>query len=307
MGVGCPELNTVGNRDNNFNPTESITCTGVYKTTQADISNGSMTNNSTVTVGGQSSTPVSTTIQAQLHKVLTIAVTANPATYSLAGQNINFTYVITNTGTTPIGPTQFVVKDSLIPSLINCGANPTTLATGQTVSCTGTYTTTATDATVGQITSTASATTPTGAGTVQPVTTVISNSTIPVTAVSTYVPGTTITHNVVVGEWLLQISRCYGANFKAVVAANPQIPNPNIIFAQRTTVKVPNVGSDGQIYGPPCVIFHTVVSGDTWQSIASKYNADVTILQAANPWAISGSANRMNGQFQMCRRTFSCS
>ena len=283
MAVGCPEVNTVGNNDNNLNPTESITCAGVYKITQADISNGSVTNKSTVTVGGQSSTTVSTTIQAQLNKVLTIAVTANPTSYNLAGQNINFTYVITNTGATPIGPTQFVVKDSLIPSLINCGSNTTTLATGVTVSCTGTYTTKPEDATVGQITSTASATTPTGAGTIQPATTVIPNSTIPVTPVSTFIPGTTITHHVVIGEWLLQISRCYGANFKAVVSANPQIPNPNIIFAERTTVKVPNVGSDGQIYGPPCVIFYTVVSGDTWQSIANKYNADVTILQAANP------------------------
>jgi ELWxxDGT repeat protein len=106
---------------------------------------------------------------------------------------------------------------------------------------------------------------------------------MPVTPVSTFVPGTTITHNVVVGEWMLQIARCYGANFKAVVAANPQIPNPNVIFAERTTVKVPNVGSNGPIYGPPCVKFYTVVSGDTWQSIANQFNADVAVLQAANP------------------------
>jgi ELWxxDGT repeat protein len=283
MTVSCPPVNTVGNKDDNFNPAESLTCAGQYKITQADISNGSMTNASTVTVGGQSSNPVNTTIQAQLNKVLTLTVTPSPTTYTLAGQNITFTYVIKNTGATAIGPTQFVVKDSLIPSLISCGANNTTLATNQTVSCTGTYTTTAADATVGQITSTANATTPSGAGTIQPATTPVYNSTMPATPNSTLVPGTTITHNVVVGEWLLQIARCYGANFKAVVAANPQIPNPNVIFAEKTTVKVPNIGSDGFPYGPPCVVFYTVKSGDTWQSIANQYNANVQVLQAANP------------------------
>jgi ELWxxDGT repeat protein len=104
------------------------------------------------------------------------------------------------------------------------------------------------------------------------------------------VPGTTITHNVLVGEWLLQIARCYGANFKALVAANPQIPNPNVIFAERTTVKVPNIGSDGYPYGPPCVVFHTVKSGDTWQSIATQYNANVQVMQAANPGVTTLSA-----------------
>ncbi len=283
MVVSCPEVTSVGNKNGNLDPAEAITCTGGYAITQEDLSNGSMTNTSTVTVGGQSSNPVNTTIQAQLNKVLTIVVTANPTSYNLAGQNISFTYVVTNTGATPVGPTQIIVKDSLIPSLINCGPAATTLATNQTVSCTGTYTTTATDATAPQITSTASATTPTGAGTTTPATTNVPNSTVPITPVSTFVPGTTIMHQVVVGEWLLQISRCYGANFKAVVAANPQVPNPNVIFAERTTVKVPNIGSDGPPYGPPCVVFYTIVAGDTWQSIANKYNADITVMVAANP------------------------
>ena len=281
--VTCPEVTSVGNKDGNLDPGEAVTCTGGYLTTQEDVSNGSMTNTSTASVGGQSSNQVNTTIQAQLNKVLSVAVTANPTSYNLAGQNITFSYVVTNTGPTPVGPTQFVVKDTLIPTLINCGPNTTTLATGQTISCNGTYTTTANDTTVAQITSTASASTPTGAGTIQPATTTVYNSTIPITPVSTFVPGTTITHQVVIGEWLLQISRCYGANFKAVVASNPQIPNPNVIFAERTTVKVPNIGSDGPIYGPPCVEFYTVVSGDTWQSIANKFNADVQVLMAANP------------------------
>ena len=89
---------------------------------------------------------------------------------------------------------------------------------------------------------------------------------------------------------MLQIARCYGANFKAVVTANPQIPNPNVIFAKTTTVKVPNIGSDGYPYGPPCVVFHTVKSGDTWQSIATQYNANVEIMQAANPGVTTLSA-----------------
>ena len=42
-GVTCPGVNTTGNKDDNLNPTEAVTCTGTYKITQADISNGSMT------------------------------------------------------------------------------------------------------------------------------------------------------------------------------------------------------------------------------------------------------------------------
>ncbi|MBI5963119.1 MAG: LysM peptidoglycan-binding domain-containing protein [Chloroflexi bacterium] len=81
------------------------------------------------------------------------------------------------------------------------------------------------------------------------------------------------------GEWLWQIARCYGANPNQVLAANPPTPAE---ISPGTTVIVPSIGSDGRIYGPPCIGTHTVQSGDTWDSIALKYNADPVVLQLAN-------------------------
>ena len=89
------------------------------------------------------------------------------------------------------------------------------------------------------------------------------------------------------GEWLWQIARCYGADPKQVVLANPQLPNPAQILPG-ITVSVPNIGAGGRtIYGPPCVGTHTVQSGETWTSIAQLYNADVLVLQDVNQGVLS--------------------
>ncbi len=98
-----------------------------------------------------------------------------------------------------------------------------------------------------------------------------------------WVKGETIQHTVVAGEWLWQIARCYGADPKGVIQANSQLPNPAMIKAG-TLITVPNIGSVGTIAGPPCVeeIQYTVQAGDTWNSIAQKFNADPTVLQMTN-------------------------
>jgi hypothetical protein len=94
--------------------------------------------------------------------------------------------------------------------------------------------------------------------------------------------GSTIRHVVTTGESLLQIARCYGADFEAVRNANPQISDPKILSSGMPAVTVPNIGSNGEIYGPPCVTFYNVQSSDTWDSIADRYNADQSVLIAAN-------------------------
>jgi LysM repeat protein len=98
---------------------------------------------------------------------------------------------------------------------------------------------------------------------------------------SNLAPGSTIQHHVAVGEWLIQIGRCYGARFEDVRNANPQIADPDFILPAMI-VTIPRIGSAGRIYGPPCITFHTVQSGDTWASIAQRYNADVAVLQHVN-------------------------
>jgi ELWxxDGT repeat protein len=170
--VTCANLNTVGNKDGNLDAGESVACSAVYMITQADLNAGLVTNTATASAGGQNSNQVSATIKAQQVSILSLSVSANPTSYTQVGQNIIFTYTITNPGATPLGPAQFVVNDTRIPGPINCGPNTTTLASNQSVSCTATYTTTQADITAGQIVSSATASGP-GAGTSQPVVTTI--------------------------------------------------------------------------------------------------------------------------------------
>ena len=52
----CPPVNTVGNNDNNLDPSEVIVCTSSYTVVQADIDNGSITNTATANGDGGATT-----------------------------------------------------------------------------------------------------------------------------------------------------------------------------------------------------------------------------------------------------------
>lgn len=93
--------------------------------------------------------------------------------------------------------------------------------------------------------------------------------------------GSTIQHTVTAGETLLQIARCYGVDFEQLLDANPQISDPRSFLPDMTLI-VPNLGSAGEIYGPPCVAHYVVRSGDTWETIASLYDADEMALREIN-------------------------
>ena len=126
-----------------------------------------------------------------------------------------------------------------------------------------------------------------GMGPSDPAVVNLTRSSAPPSNPGNFTAGTTIQHRVVLGEWLWQIARCYGADPRQVIQANPQLRDPGQIVPD-TTLSVPNIGSAGAIYGPPCVIMYTVKSGDTWSSIAQQYSADVGILQQVNPGGLSG-------------------
>src|SRR5215213_4828293 len=50
--VSCPQLNTVGDQDNDLDFNESITCTAIYNPSDSDRSAGSITNRARAIVGG---------------------------------------------------------------------------------------------------------------------------------------------------------------------------------------------------------------------------------------------------------------
>ncbi len=281
MAVACPAVNTAGDKDESFETGESVICITNYPINAGDISAGKVTDVASASIGGVKSNTVTTTINLVENKVLTITVAANVATYNGANQQITYTYTVTNTGATTLVNTQFIVRDDHFADPINCGTNQTTLATNQFVQCNAVYTTTSADASAEKIVNTASASGG-GAGTIQPASTTVTNAAPG--GSGSYTKGSTIMHDVVKGEWMLQIARCYGASFDAVKQANPQVSNPNLIYPTTTKLTVPNIGSVGPIYKPPCVIYYKVKSGDTWQSIASdpNHNAALNILMEAN-------------------------
>lgn len=299
--VSCPAINTVGNGDNNLDFNETITCTYAYTITDADFNTGSVSNVATATVGTVTSNQTGVTLtRVQPSATLTLAKSANPTTYSVAGQTINYTYTITNTGTVALGPTQFVINDNKLTAPLNCGPADTTLEPNQPINCSAPYMTTQADMSAPNVTNSATAT---GGGQVSAaVTTTVVNTTLTATPTATAiitpipgsgatcptsqqqkVPGTTCLHQVAKGEWLIQIGRCYGVSLNALLNANPQkIQDPSLILPSML-LTVPNIGSAGSIYGSPCIIFVTVQSGDTFASFAQRYNAREDVLRLANP------------------------
>jgi uncharacterized repeat protein (TIGR01451 family) len=73
--------------------------------------------------------------------------------FTAAGQNITYTYDVTNTG--QIGVSDLGITDNKIPSGITCAV--TTLSAGESTTCTGKYTTTSADVSAGEVTNTATA------------------------------------------------------------------------------------------------------------------------------------------------------
>ena len=296
--VNCPSLTTIGNKDIYLDQNESVTCAASYTVTDSDQATGSITSLASATVGAVTSNQGRLTLTRgaapQPSTILQLTKSASSQTYGAPDQTITYTFTITNTGTTALGPAQFTITDNKLGAPFNCGPPDTTLAPSQGVSCSMDYKTTSADMALANITNSASAA---GAGQISPAATaVVTNLAAPATPTpatpvalapsSNLTPGSTIQHRVAVGEWLIQIARCYGAKFSEVRAANPQIRDPDFIRPDVDIVTVPNIGSAGKIYKSdtvPCVTFHTVQNGDTWQSLAQKYNADVPVLKRANP------------------------
>ncbi|HEX2998054.1 MAG TPA: LysM domain-containing protein, partial [Anaerolineales bacterium] len=299
--VTCPDVATVGNGDAYLDSGESVTCSASYTVTATDVSSGSVINVAKANVGGTDSNQSGVTLTravAQILSSLVLTKTADSQTYGQVGQIITYTYTITNTGTTPLGPAQFIITDNKFSAPLNCGPAQTTLAPNQMVNCSSPYTITQADVDAPTLTNSATAS---GAGQTSPAaTTTITNltaaaATQTANAIQTATvapspsnlsPGSTIQHQVAVGEWLIQIGRCYGASFEEVRNSNPQIADPDFILPAMV-VTIPRIGSVGRIYGPPCVTFYIVQSGDTWESIAQRFNADLVVLHKVNPVSLT--------------------
>ncbi len=114
--------------------------------------------------------------------------------------------------------------------------------------------------------------------TILPMPTPTSTPLPPPTGETTVVPaGTERTHVVQPGEWLLQIARQYGVDWRELAAYN-NIVNPNRLYPGQV-LRIPGTG--GQ---PPAgnEILYTVQPGDNLFRIALRYNLNYLYLASYN-------------------------
>ncbi|MEU3710573.1 DUF7507 domain-containing protein [Streptomyces catenulae] len=142
-------------QDTTLAPGESTECTGTYTVTAADADAGQVRN--TAVARGQSdgteveSPPDSAEIEVGRNEPgLSINKTVDSSHPYRVGDEVTYTYSVTNTGNTTINGV--TVADDRV-SGITCEA--TTLAPGASTTCTGTYTVTAADAAAGSVANTA--------------------------------------------------------------------------------------------------------------------------------------------------------
>ena len=139
-------------------PGESTTCTGTYTVTQADVDAGSITNEAFATGAPPNgsaeiaSAPSAAAVNATPTAGLELVKSADPATVAAAGQTVTYSYAITNAGTgtlTGISATDTAFTGTGTPPAVTCPV--TTLAPGESTTCTGTYTVTQADIDAGAV------------------------------------------------------------------------------------------------------------------------------------------------------------
>lgn len=139
-------------------PGITIACSATYTVTQADMDTGKIVNTATVSGTAPNTTdriksePSTATVIASAAPALTIAKTAAPTTVNLAGQTVNYSFLVTNSGNVTM--TGIKVVDTFTspagPELtVSCPV--TTLVPGGTVTCSAGYVVTQADMDKGSI------------------------------------------------------------------------------------------------------------------------------------------------------------
>lgn len=131
ISVSCPA-------SQGLNANQSVTCTGVYTVTEDDFSAKEIRNNAsaeatqkekytcytssietlTRNVSFTTDAATSLTIKLDAHPEISLTKTVDPAFYS-GGQQVTYTYTLTNTGNVPLIP-PFSIDDDKVPSGWSC-------------------------------------------------------------------------------------------------------------------------------------------------------------------------------------------
>ncbi len=154
VGVSDNLVASVSCPDSSLAPNASETCTGSYTVTQADVDAGSVTNTATANGTDPASDPITSNQSSVtvLASDLSLVKTSSTLGYAGSGDTLDYSYVITNDGSTTI--TNVGVSDNLVAS-VSCPDS--SLAPNASETCTGSYETTPADVTAGSVTNTATA------------------------------------------------------------------------------------------------------------------------------------------------------
>jgi large repetitive protein len=163
----CPALPPGGLSPVSQVPAAALVCTGSYTVTSDDVDTGSVTNLASASDGTTDSPTTSATIPDATNPALTITKTAEAgATFAAVGDEIDYTFEVTNSGTRAY-VRDVTVEDDRIGSILcftATGPNGPDFIADETVTCTGTYTVTQDDLDAGQIVNEAFARTTINAG-----------------------------------------------------------------------------------------------------------------------------------------------
>ncbi|MFO1539794.1 MAG: hypothetical protein ACKOTZ_05005, partial [Chloroflexota bacterium] len=157
----CPAVTTVGDKDADLDPGESLTCTATYTVTQDDLDAGQVDNAATASADGVTSNESTASVPAQQERQLDLTKTADPGTYRAVGDVIDYTFVVENIGNVTLaGPVTIdddLTTDESCPALTTIGDEDGDLDVGESVTCTASYTIDATDIANGTVTNSATA------------------------------------------------------------------------------------------------------------------------------------------------------
>ena len=149
-GVSCPATSiAVG---------DSMTCTATYVLVQADVNAGSISN--TATADSNETGPVSSSLTVSLspNAALTLVKSSDATPDPAVGETITYSYVATNGGeVTLTGVTVTDVHGGIGGSFSGVSCPATSLAVGDSMTCTATYVLVQADADAGSVSNTATA------------------------------------------------------------------------------------------------------------------------------------------------------
>jgi uncharacterized repeat protein (TIGR01451 family)/LPXTG-motif cell wall-anchored protein len=169
VGVTDQLIGDVSCAQSTLAPGADTQCTGTYQVVASDVVNGAVVNVATAhgtppgadeAVDSEPDDAVVGTLQTTGIAVEKNATLPDGATVAAAGDQVAYTFTVTNTGTLPLDPV--VLTDPMFPDLAGC---PDSLAGGEKGTCTATYVVTQDDVDRGRIENTVTATGTAGGGT----------------------------------------------------------------------------------------------------------------------------------------------